>query len=54
MDHTVPYVLYQKPSQTISHPTHEDPRLLITVSSAIIIVIHFAEVSTLYPCLLIS
>jgi hypothetical protein len=42
----------QKPIH--SHPNHtiyskEDPRALITASSSIMIVAHFAKVSTLYP-----
>jgi hypothetical protein len=40
-----------------SHPNHlikEDPRPLVTASLAIKIVVHSAEVSTLYPRVVIS
>jgi hypothetical protein len=50
-DHTVPQIC-TKPYSTIPVPNHtlysrEDPRPLITASSAIIIVVHSAE---LVPC----
>jgi hypothetical protein len=52
-DHTVPQS-YTKPYPTIPFSNHtlysrEDPRPLITASSAIMIVVHFAKVSALYP-----
>jgi hypothetical protein len=57
-DHTVPQS-YTDPYPTIpflNHTLHsrEDPRLLITTSLAIMIVVHSTEVSTLYPCVVIS
>jgi hypothetical protein len=49
--HTVPQS-YTKPYPTIPFPNHtlysrEDPRPLVTISSAIMIVVHFAKVA---PC----
>jgi hypothetical protein len=51
-DHTVPQS-YIKLYPTIPLPNHtlyfrEDPKLLVTASSAIMIVAHFAKVSNLY------
>jgi hypothetical protein len=50
---------YTKPYPTIPFPNHtlyswEDPRPLVTTSSAIMIVVHFAKVSALYPRVVIS
>jgi hypothetical protein len=45
-------MIYTKIIPTIPHYTiksKEDPRPLVIASSAIVIVIHFAKVSTLYP-----
>jgi hypothetical protein len=52
-DHTVPQS-YTKPYSTIPFLNHTlysrgDPRPLVTASSAIMIVIHFAKVTALYP-----
>jgi hypothetical protein len=52
-DHTVSQS-YTEPYPTIPLPNHtlysrEDPRPLVTVSLAIMIVVHSAEVSTMYP-----
>jgi hypothetical protein len=52
-DHTVPQS-YTEPHPTIPFPNHtlysrENPRLLVTTSSTIMIVVHSAEVNTLYP-----
>jgi hypothetical protein len=57
-DHTVPQSC-TKPYPTIPFLNHtlysrEDPRLLVTTSSAIMIVVYSAEVSTLYPRVVIS
>jgi hypothetical protein len=57
-DHTVPQS-YTEPYPTIPFPNHtlysrEDPRSLVTASSTIMIVAHSAEVSTLYPRIVIS
>jgi hypothetical protein len=57
-DHIVPQSC-TKPYPTIPFPNHtiyyrEDPRPLVTASSAIMIVVHSAEVSTLYPPVVIS
>jgi hypothetical protein len=57
-DHTVPQSC-TKPYPTIPFPNHtlysrEDLRLLLTASLAILIVVHIAEVSTLYPHIVIS
>jgi hypothetical protein len=48
-----------KPYPTIPFPNHtlysrEDPRPLVTTSSAIMIVVHFEKISTLYPRIVIS
>jgi hypothetical protein len=45
-----------KPNQTIPHPkpTILDPRLLVTLSIAVMTVVHFAKVSALYPRVVIS
>jgi hypothetical protein len=50
---------YIEPYRTIPFPNHtlysrEDPRLLVTASSAIMVIIHSIEVSTLYPRIVIS
>jgi hypothetical protein len=57
-DHTVPQNC-TKPYSTIPFPNHtlyyrEDARPLVTASSAIMIVVHSAKVSTLYPRVVIS
>jgi hypothetical protein len=57
-DHTV-LQSYTKPYPTIPFPNHtlynrEDPRQLVTASSTIMMVVHSIEVSTLYPCVVIS
>jgi hypothetical protein len=57
-DHTVPQSC-TKPYPTIQLPNHtlysrEDFRPLVTTSSAIMIVLHSAEISTLYPRIVIS
>jgi hypothetical protein len=57
-DHTVPQ-RYTKPYPTIPFPNHtlysnEDPRPLVTASSATMIVVHSVEVSILYPRVIIS
>jgi hypothetical protein len=57
-DDTVPQS-YTKPYPTIPFSNHtlysrEDPRPLVTASSAIMIVVHSIEVSTLYPRVVIS
>jgi hypothetical protein len=57
-DHTVPQS-YTEPYPTMPFPNHtlysrEDLRLLVTTSSAIMIVVHSVEVSTLYSCIMIS
>jgi hypothetical protein len=59
-DHTVPQC-YIKSCATIPFPNHtitmysrEDPKPLVSASSTIMIVIHFAKVSTLYPQEVIS
>jgi hypothetical protein len=57
-DHTVPQT-YTEPYPTIPFPNHtlysrEDPRPLVTAGSAIMIVVHSVEVSTLYPRIVIS
>jgi hypothetical protein len=57
-DHTVPQS-YTKPYPTIPFSNHtlysrEDPRPLVTACSIIMIVVHSTEVSTLYPCIVIS
>jgi hypothetical protein len=49
---------YTEPYPTISFPNHtlysrEDPRLLVTASSTIMIVVHFAKGSALYPRIVI-
>jgi hypothetical protein len=57
MDHMVPHRLQQKPSNyTIPKPSNlrENPRPHITVSSDIMINVHFAKVTALYPCVVIS
>jgi hypothetical protein len=56
--YTVPQS-YTEPYLTIPFPNHtlyfrENPRPLVTASSAITIVVHSAEVSTLYPRVVIS
>jgi hypothetical protein len=48
-----------KPSHSHSHPNHtiwskEDPRPLVTVSTVVMIVVHFTKVSALYPWVVIS
>jgi hypothetical protein len=57
-DHTVPQK-YTKPYPTIPFLNHtfysrKDLRPLVTASLAIIIVVHFAKVSALYPQVVIS
>jgi hypothetical protein len=57
-DHTVPQS-YIKPYPTIPFPIHtlysrEDLRPFVTASSSIMIVVHFAKVSALYPRVVIS
>jgi hypothetical protein len=57
-DHTIPQS-YTKPYPTIPLPNHtlysrEDPRPLVITSSTIMTVVHSAEVSTLYQCVVIS
>jgi hypothetical protein len=57
-DHMVPQS-YTEPYPTISFPNHtlysrDDPRPLVTASLAIMIVVHSADVSTLYPRVVIS
>jgi hypothetical protein len=51
------HMIYTKTIPTIPHHTillKEDPRPLVTVSTNVMIVVHFAKVSTLYPQLVIS
>jgi hypothetical protein len=46
-----------RPKPSHSHPYHlvkEDPRPLVTASTTIMIVVHFANVSTRYPRVVIS
>jgi hypothetical protein len=57
-NHMVPQS-YTEPYPTIPFPNHtlysrEDPKLLVTTSSAIMIVVHFAKVRALYPRVVIS
>jgi hypothetical protein len=57
-DHKVPQN-YTEPYPTIPFPNHtlysrEDPRPLVITSSAIMIVVHSTEVSTLYLRIVIS
>jgi hypothetical protein len=57
-DHTVPQS-YTEPYPSIPFSNHtlysrEDPRPLITPSSAIMIVVHSIEVSAMYPRVVIS
>jgi hypothetical protein len=57
-DHTIPQS-YTEPYTTIPFPnstiySREDPRPLVTTSSAIMIVVHSTDVSTLYPRVVIS
>jgi hypothetical protein len=55
IDHTVPHRLDQNhaiPIHTIL--SRENPRPLVTASTAIMIVVDFAKVSTLYPRVVIS
>jgi hypothetical protein len=56
-DHMVPQS-YTKPDPPIPFPNHtlysrEDPTPLVTASSTIMIVVHFVNVSVLYPRLVI-
>jgi hypothetical protein len=57
IDHTTPQRLHHKPypklfnTQTIQ--SSEVPRPLVTSISAIMIVVHSAKLSTLYPCVVI-
>jgi hypothetical protein len=56
-DHTVPQS-YTEPYPAIlfpnrTHYSREDPRPLVTASSAIMIVVHSVEVSTMYPRIVI-
>jgi hypothetical protein len=56
MNHTVPQS-YIKPDATIPFPNHlikRGTRPLVIASSTIMIVVHFAKVSTLYPHVVIS
>jgi hypothetical protein len=57
-DHTVPQS-YTEPYPTIPFPNHtlysrEDPKLHVITSSSIMIVVHSTEVSSIYPCVVIS
>jgi hypothetical protein len=57
-DHTVPQS-YTEPYPIVPFPNHtlysrEDPRPLVTASSAIMIVVHSVEISTLYSSIVIS
>jgi hypothetical protein len=53
MDHTNPYDLHQNHS-TPYHLVKKDPRPLVTVSTAVMTVVHIAKVSVLYPQVVIS
>jgi hypothetical protein len=58
-DHMIPYELLQKPFQLFHSQNHtiyswEDPKPLVTASLAIMIVVHFAKVSTQHPRIVIS
>jgi hypothetical protein len=46
--------LSPKPIPSITHLIREDPRLLVTASSAIMVVVHSTKVSALYPWVIIS
>jgi hypothetical protein len=58
-DHTVPQSCTKPYPTIIPFPNHtlysrEDPRLLVPASSAIMIVVHSADVSTIYPRVVFS
>jgi hypothetical protein len=52
IDHTAPHRIDQNhpiPIQTMPSKSKEDPKPLVSVSTTIMIVIHFAKVSAPYP-----
>jgi hypothetical protein len=53
-NYTKPYATIPFPNHTITIYSREDRRPLVTASSAILIVIHFVKVSTLYTRVVIS